>query len=453
MQEKKGIKGILLLAGEGKRFGHAMPKQFLFLSGKKIYLHTLTTFIKTEAFEEIILVCHRDWIDTVKEETAEEFPLSPVRVVEGGNTRQLSSFLGLLACGDKTEIVVIHDAVRPFVSSKIIFDNIEAAKKYQAVDTCIPSADTIIHSKDTGNIDSIPPRHEYFRGQTPQSFSYHLILEAHRLAQTKHFFNASDDCRLVLESGHPVHMVEGDESNIKITSELDLFLAEQLFRLQVSSLPSQASQQSLKGKCFAITGGTGGIGRAIARLLEQEGASVFLISLSSPYFSADLTSYEQAHAIFEHIYQKYGALDGLINSIGILCVKQLSALTKSEIEQLIDVNFKSIVYSSKCAQLKKGGHVINISSSACFRGRKDFAVYSAAKAAVVNFSQGFALEHPDLNVNVIVPQRTDTSLRRQHFPEEDPSTLLSPESVAEAVVSLLKQSKLTGCLIEVKRSF
>lgn len=114
------IKAILLMGGSGERFVSEPPKQFLNLSGKKIYLHTLETFLSFPNFEEILLVVHPDHLEEVEKEVL--YPR--VRLITGGRTRQDSSYRGLIACGPETTHVVIHDAVRPFVSQKIIQDNL-----------------------------------------------------------------------------------------------------------------------------------------------------------------------------------------------------------------------------------------------------------------------------------------------------------------------------------------
>jgi 2-C-methyl-D-erythritol 4-phosphate cytidylyltransferase len=196
------------------------------LGPQKIYLHTLTAFLESEIFHEIILVCHPDWI----EEVQGEIPTDPrIRVISGGSARQASSFLGLQACDPATEFVMIHDAVRPFISKEILERNKKAVIKYRAVDTCIPSADTIVYSEDGKWITSIPPRKAYLRGQTPQTFEYQLIREAHRKTRQT---ASTDDCSLVLELGQDVAMVAGEENNMKITTELDIELAERLYEKQ-----------------------------------------------------------------------------------------------------------------------------------------------------------------------------------------------------------------------------
>lgn len=211
-----GNTAVILMAGEGHRFNDSVPKQFHLLHKKPIYLHTLEIFVTSQLFQQIVLVCHPHWITTVTSEVP-----SDIEVIPGGKTRQASSFAGIQACAPTTDYVLIHDGVRPFVTHDILKRNIEAAKLHNASNTCIPSSDTIVHSEDGHLISSIPPRRHYLRGQTPQTFAYPLIYRAHQ--ETKQT-EATDDCSLVLELGHPVVIVQGDESNIKITTSQDLFL-------------------------------------------------------------------------------------------------------------------------------------------------------------------------------------------------------------------------------------
>jgi len=219
MFEGKRIGAILLMAGEGHRFGNQTPKQFLPLGGKPVFSYALEALTSIGIFDEIILVCHPDWIGKI-EETA--------KIVSGGKTRQESSYLGLKAFLQKPDIVLIHDAVRPFVTAGILKANITQAISWDAVDTCIPSADTLVYAPNGQTIADIPKRAEYLRGQTPQTFSYNLILAAHEKARSDGLENVSDDCKLVLNLGKTIHLVAGDESNMKITTEIDLLIAEQL---------------------------------------------------------------------------------------------------------------------------------------------------------------------------------------------------------------------------------
>jgi len=436
------IKAILLMGGAGLRCKSDIPKQFLNLAGKKVYLHTLETFLSFPEFSQILLVCHKKWIKQV----ASEVSNPRVHIVEGGHTRQNSSYRGLCACGSETTHVMIHDAVRPFVSKTIIQDNLNALKQYKAITTCIPLTDTIVHSETLKEVSSIPPRNKYLRGQTPQSFSYPTIFEAHKKSPLQ---NASDDCALVLHIGCQVHIVSGSENNIKITEESDLFSAEQLMRFKTTTYKTPSC--SLKEKIYAITGGTGGIGSALANLLKKERALPLVISKSSPFFRVDLTDYQQTQSLFSTIYKKYGPIDGLINCVGFLSLKPFHALLPEEINHILATNLYSLIYSCHCAKLKKGGHIVNLSSSSFSKGRKSYVLYSSAKAAIINFTQGFAEECPTLQVNTIIPQRTATAMRKDNFPQEDPSSLLSPMEVAHEILILLKQKGITGSLIEVRK--
>lgn len=448
--KKNGIKAILLLGGTGIRFGSSTPKQFHRLAGKKVYLHTLEIFLRANFFEEIILVCPKGWTRHIEEDIS-HYRGIPITIIEGGATRQESSLKGLQACSSDTQTVVIHDAVRPFISEAILEENIEKAAQYCAVDTCIPSADTIIHTLNNHEIDSIPIRAEYLRGQTPQSFNYSLILQAHLRAREEGIYNSSDDCSLVLKVGHRVHIVMGSEENIKITSELDLLLAEQILRLRHLTLSSPIKKECLAGKKIVVTGGTGGIGKALCHLLEEEGAFPIPVSRSSGDYPADLTSPQEASSVFNKILQEHGCLDGLVNSIGLLKRKQIDELSAEEIDLLVATNLNSIIYSCKYAHLRKGAKIINIASSSYVRGKENYAIYSSAKAAVVNFTQGLAEERKDLFINALVPQRTLTPMRLDNFPDEHPSTLLDPKEVALEILYLLKQTSLTGTIIEVKK--
>lgn len=438
---------ILLMAGIGERFGDRLPKQFHRLSGKKVYLHTVETFLNSALFDAIILVCPPLWVDTVKNEVQLDSKICKVHVVAGGKTRQESSRKGLEACDPHTQIVVIHDAVRPFVSKEILERNLEAALLYGAVDTCIPSADTLVEGSLGEQIRGIPQRAQWLRGQTPQSFSYPLILKAHHFALQEQIEGSSDDCSLALRMGLPVYSVQGSEENMKITSELDLILAEQVLRLRVKGRHSLPPPVSLLGKRFAVTGGLGAIGGAIVSLLHREGAEAYPISRSAPFYKADLSAFGEAKEVFDTL----GPLDGLINSIGYLKAAPLSHLSSEEIQRHIGTNLTGVIHSCRCAHLKPGGHIINIASSSYSRGRKNYALYSSAKAALVNFTQGLSEERTDLCVNVLAPHRTLSPLRTANFGQEEQSELLDPEDIAREVVSLLKQNELTGGLFEVRK--
>lgn len=217
------IKAVLLMGGSGARFGSQTPKQFHALNGTKLYLLTIKQFLQFSIFKEIIVVCPLGWIPSIED----EIPDGPIKVVTGGKTRQESSYLGLKACGQETNCVVIHDVARPFVSERILQEHITAVQNHQAVNTCLPSRDTLVRLSPQGDILEIPNREEYARVQTPQSFAYPLIMQAHQQASTH---EATDDCQLVMNLGVKIKVVEGEEQNFKITTPFDLCIAQNLFQ-------------------------------------------------------------------------------------------------------------------------------------------------------------------------------------------------------------------------------
>lgn len=441
------IKAILVMGGRGDRFGSTRPKQFHLLSGKPVYLYALETLQASLAFSKIIIVCPEGWKEAVFKETA-SFQDS-IQIVNGGSTRQHSCYLGLQQAFP-CDYVLIHDAVRPLLTHEIINKNISSVLQHKAINTICPVSDTIVYLDPTKRfIQNIPNRSFCFQGQTPQTFAYSLIVNAHNRALKSKVFNASDDCQLVLGIGHPVHTVNGSEQNIKITNAIDLYIAEHLLRTNRPIRDIDLSGKFL-GKVFVITGGTGGIGKEICRLLERYGATAIPISTTSHY-KANLQSAREAKKVFHQIYKKYGLIDGLINSIGYLKKSHLADLSIEEIQKGIGINFSSVIYSCKFARIKPRGHIVNLASSAYFRGRRECTIYSGSKAAIVNFTQALAEEVPNLFINAVIPQRTNTSLRKKNFPLEDPSQLLSPEQVASSTLSVLLQDKDTGTVIEIKK--
>lgn len=440
---------LLLLSGKGNRFKSDIPKQFHLLLGKKIYLHTLDVFYELDIFDEIILVTSNEWIDQVKKDTLN---YKNVKVVKGGKERQESAYLGLKATS-KPDFVMFHDAVRLFASKKIIIDNLDAVIKYKAVNTCIKSTDTLVQINKNNKIFKIPDRSTLLRGQTPQSFEYNLILNAHKKALKNNIFRTTDDCSLVLDQTL-IHVVQGAETNIKITTQSDIVLAEKILKAskqsnEIEKNNSIKAKKSLKDKIYAVIGASGGIGKEIVKLLNNENAKALEISRTSKY-KVDLEDFSSIEKVFETIHKKYGRIDGLINAAGLFLVKPFKKLKKEEIEKLIKVNLLGLIYSCKEAKIKENGHILNISSSSYKDGRKNYGIYSAAKAAVVNFTQSLSKENPNLKINAVAPGRTNTQMRKQNFPNEEQNLLLDPKKVAMSIINILKENS-TGNVFEIKK--
>ncbi len=450
------IATIILSAGSGSRFGDQTPKQFAKLAGKPVLVHTLELFERSPDIDDIIIVSNEDKLSLVWE-YVRKFDLRKVKkVVAGGKTRQESSKIGLDCCGEKTKYVLIHDGVRPFVSRRIIDNLIRAVKKYKAVDTVIPSADTIVEVDENSFISKIPDRSFLRRGQTPQAFEYKLIKEAHEKALRDGIRNSTDDCALVLRLGHPVYTIAGNEENIKITYPLDLHIADKLFQLRNQTIPwfdREYLEDVFNDKVFVIVGGTSGIGKSLAETLQGLSKSVYALGRKiKPRF--DITNTKSVENGLSHIFEKEGKIDFIINCAGDLLQRNVEFMEEKEWDHIYDTNIKGVFLLSKCALKyfkKQGfGYLMFIGSSSYTRGRGGYAAYSSSKAALVNFCQALAEEVYEYNikVNVVSPGRVATPLRYRNFGKEDPKTLLSPEYVAEKILmSLLVDT--TGSVFEI----
>ena len=221
---------IILASGTGERFGENIPKQFYIFNGKTILEYSVDAFEQNENINEIYVVTNPKFRDLTEEILSKNNYKKVTKILNGGKTRVDSSRIGTFETPEDSN-VLIHDAVRAFVTQEIINRNIEALKKYQAVGTAIDTIDTIIQVDEENCVKLIPPRKTLKRIQTPQSFRIDIIKKAHKLALEENNTEFTDDCGLVLKYNlAPIHIVDGDEINIKITKKRDLNYIENLFK-------------------------------------------------------------------------------------------------------------------------------------------------------------------------------------------------------------------------------
>lgn len=224
------IAAIVPAAGLGTRMGAETPKQFLELDGVPLVMFTLRRLAACEAIAEFIIATRAEDVTSLAERVAQQRLGRPVRVVRGGGTRQESVANALAEVPPDTEIVLVHDAVRPFVTREQIEQVIAEARKCRAAILGIPAMDTVKEVKraclpeDVALITATIPRERVVLAQTPQAFSYALLKEAFARAQ-QDGVTASDEAGLVERLGHDVHVVLGSERNLKITRPADMDLA------------------------------------------------------------------------------------------------------------------------------------------------------------------------------------------------------------------------------------
>ncbi|WND02326.1 bifunctional 2-C-methyl-D-erythritol 4-phosphate cytidylyltransferase/2-C-methyl-D-erythritol 2,4-cyclodiphosphate synthase [Temperatibacter marinus] len=217
MQEKS-VSMIVVAAGKGARAGGRIPKQYQTIAGKTILRHTLDALIRSYPFTEIVCVINPE-DNHLYEKSVEGLSLSPA--VKGGNTRQESSFNGLKALTAKCDLVMIHDAARPFVSDNLIKELIDS--KASATIPGISVTDTVKRADPQMNIIETVNREGLYSVQTPQAFDYHMLLKAHQSLTTASF---TDDSMIMETIGEGVTIIEGDEANFKVTHPEDFKKAE-----------------------------------------------------------------------------------------------------------------------------------------------------------------------------------------------------------------------------------
>ena len=224
------IAAIVPAAGLGTRMGADTPKQFLELDGMPLIIFTLRRLAACPAITDFLIATRADDVVSLQDKVARAGLGRPARVVHGGDTRQQSVASALAQVDPSTEIVLVHDAVRPFVTREQIERVIAEARTRGAAILGIPAIDTVKEVKraslpaDVALISATIPRERIVLAQTPQAFSYALLRDAFRKAQEDDV-SASDEAALVERFGHDVFVVLGSERNLKITRPSDMDLA------------------------------------------------------------------------------------------------------------------------------------------------------------------------------------------------------------------------------------
>ncbi|MDQ4137418.1 MAG: bifunctional cytidylyltransferase/SDR family oxidoreductase [Actinomycetota bacterium] len=449
--------GVILAGGVGTRVGLNVPKQLVKVAGKTILEHTVAVFEQSPLIDEILVMITPGWEPRIWELLGDRYP-KVTGVLAGGETRNETTRLAIAAVGSEDAKLILHDAVRPLLDAQIIEDCVATLDRYDAVDVVIPSADTLVEVDDRQIITAIPDRSRFRRGQTPQAFRLSVLREAYRRAARDYSFRATDDCGVVLQymPEVPIKTVTGAEHNIKVTYPVDLYIADRLFQLRSAATPAPrdpaSRTEALRGKVVVVLGGSHGIGAEICRLAAEHGGTVVEHSRSSS--GLDIRDAKGVREALDHAAREHGRIDAVIVTAGVLRMGPISDMDDDEIRESIDVNYAGPIQVAKAAHAhlaETRGHLLFFTSSSYTRGRKSYAVYSSTKAAVVNLTQALAEEwgEESIKVNVINPERTATPMRTEAFGEEEASTLLSAEAVAEASLDVIA-SEATGQVFDVR---
>lgn len=222
---------IILAGGRGTRMCSDISKQYIEINNKPILYYTIKRFMNCEEIDEIIVVVPRDEIEYCQKEIIDRYDLKIKKIVAGGKERKDSVLSGLKAIED-TDIVLIHDGARPFLSEKLILEGIKFAKIYKSAAPGVMPKDTIKIKDDKSFSKQTLNRAELVAIQTPQIFDYKLILNCHKKVEADKI-EVTDDTSVVENYGYGVYLYEGEYTNIKITTPEDLILAEYLSKANI----------------------------------------------------------------------------------------------------------------------------------------------------------------------------------------------------------------------------
>lgn len=461
MTELRNV-AVVLAGGTGIRVGLSIPKQLIRIAGKTIIEHTIAAFEASPLIDEIIVLMAPGHLDPVRAIVRSGGYGKVSQIVEGGLTRNDSTSRALDALGTEECNVLFHDAVRPLVSQTIIADCVAALATHEAVDTAIPSADTIVQVHGSGGstetIQDVLQRSLLRRGQTPQAFRLSVIRRAYELAWKDPDFAATDDCTVVLRylPEVPIAVVAGHERNMKVTEPIDVYIADKLFQLHSADTPAALSdaeyRAALDGKTMVVFGGSYGIGGDIAALAEGFGADVHTFSRSSTNTHVDRR--EDIAAAAAEVLKASETVDFVVNTAGVLPIGELAETSEETIFAATEINYLAPIFIAQEFYphlAESAGSLLLFTSSSYTRGRKGYSLYSSAKAAVVNLTQALADEWAgQVRVNCINPERTGTPMRTKAFGEEPEGTLLSSMEVARQSLDVLLANQ-TGHIIDIRR--
>ena len=227
--------GVVLAGGIGSRMGNIeKPKKYLNIGNKQIIIHTLEKFYINKNFEKIVVLCPQEWMNHTKNLIQKHIGDNDrIAVVCGGATRNETIINAITYIEEnykigEDDIIVTHDSVRPFITHRIIEENIKYAKEYGACDTVVPATDTIVCSENNQIISSIPDRSKMYQGQTPQSFKILKLKSLYESLSDEEKEILTDAAKIFVMKGEEVYLVDGEVSNIKITYPYDLRVAETL---------------------------------------------------------------------------------------------------------------------------------------------------------------------------------------------------------------------------------
>lgn len=224
------VTALIPCAGQGKRMGGPVSKPYLEVNGRPLLAYTLEKFEKHPLVDEVVLIVHQDAVCYCQKEVVDKYGFSKVKeITGGGRERQDSVAAGLSLLKEDVKWVIVHDGVRPLITEEIITKAIETAFELGSAVVAVPVKDTIKVSNPDFTVKETPERCFLWQVQTPQVFDRDVLVRAYEEA-TRNGWQGTDDSSLVERLGVKVHLVEGEYSNLKITTPEDLRYFKEMLR-------------------------------------------------------------------------------------------------------------------------------------------------------------------------------------------------------------------------------
>lgn len=450
---------LLPCSGSGKRMNSAVPKQFLSVHGRSIVEKTvgeICSWGEDCVIDDVVVVLAREYRD--RADTLQAIDPRVSVTTEGGSSRHRSILVGLhqlLALGyGGTDIVVVHDSVRPFIYSSIASKVVSSAVEFGGGSAVWDLVSTVILPDSDGFYEGMVDRSKYRSSQTPQAFQMRYLLAGYSDHMTSAEMDEHTECVDVAHrAGCRVKLHHCDWSLFKITHKSDLFVAQNLY----------------PGHVALVTGGGRGIGKRVAEMLagrlfhvvvaartlsEIEGVAR---AIGGSAVAVDVSSAESVEALFRRVEAEHGRLDVVVNCAGVMTTSLMHETDDSEFERMLQVNTLGCFRCCKKAMrmmANGGGVIVNVGSSSTLGGRAEQTAYAASKAAMQTMTECMALESKDKGVACynVVPRRTYTEMRASMFPDEHPDASLSVDEVAEVVLTtiLRRAPQTSGGTVYVK---
>lgn len=222
----------IVAGGTGSRMGKtSMPKQFLDLCGKPVIVHTIQKFLDNSMTDVVVVGINPEWRNYMQEIAEKYFPAKDNLIITDGGSDRNETILNIISALEKNGanddcILVTHDAVRPFLTDRMIDDSIKEMENYDICTTAIPATDTIVCSENGITVDDFPLRKTMFQEQTPQTFRTGIFKKVYYSLSDFQRKDITDACKLFYMCGYKVKLIQGDISNIKLTYPDDLLTAK-----------------------------------------------------------------------------------------------------------------------------------------------------------------------------------------------------------------------------------